>query len=195
MHFLDHQVFQVGQGVLQVIGLAAMLASAAVEETAGLRALAQCVGLDDVDLALVDAQARCVAEVERKFRRPFPKKEPTTAEQVAAILAFEAAQTSTAPLWSTDEITAAGTGYTSVPTLVIAPVSGVPIEARLPMSDMSAAVVLAHNHPSGSMQPSRADEALTQTLKAALALVDVRVLDHIIVGPGQALSMAEAGLI
>ncbi|MDH4450405.1 MAG: DNA repair protein RadC [Rhodoferax sp.] len=59
----------------------------------------------------------------------------------------------------------------------------------------AAAVVLAHNHPSGSVQPSRADEALTQTLKAALALVDVRVLDHIIVGPGQALSMAEAGLI
>ncbi len=59
----------------------------------------------------------------------------------------------------------------------------------------AAAVVLAHNHPSGSVQPSRADEALTHTLKAALALVDVRVLDHIIVGPGQALSMAEQGLI
>ncbi|APW43812.1 RadC family protein [Rhodoferax saidenbachensis] len=59
----------------------------------------------------------------------------------------------------------------------------------------AAAVVLAHNHPSGTVQPSRADEALTQTLKAALALVDVRVLDHIIVGPGQALSMAEKGLL
>ena len=59
----------------------------------------------------------------------------------------------------------------------------------------AAAVVLAHNHPSGSVQPSRADEALTQTLKAALALVDVRVLDHVIVAPGQALSMAEKGLI
>jgi len=59
----------------------------------------------------------------------------------------------------------------------------------------AAAVVLAHNHPSGTVQPSRADEALTQTLKAALALVDVRVLDHIIVAPGQALSMAEQGLL
>ena len=59
----------------------------------------------------------------------------------------------------------------------------------------AAAVVLAHNHPSGGVQPSRADEALTQTLKAALALVDVRVLDHIIVGQGQALSMADIGLI
>ncbi len=58
-----------------------------------------------------------------------------------------------------------------------------------------AAVVLAHNHPSGSVQPSRADEALTQNLKASLALVDVRVLDHIIVGPGQSLSMAEQGLL
>ena len=59
----------------------------------------------------------------------------------------------------------------------------------------AAAVVLAHNHPSGSVQPSRADEVLTQTLKTALALLDVRVLDHVIVGPGQALSMAERGLI
>ena len=58
-----------------------------------------------------------------------------------------------------------------------------------------AAVVLAHNHPSGTVEPSRADEALTQTLKAALALIDVRVLDHIIVGQGEALSMAERGFI
>ena len=59
----------------------------------------------------------------------------------------------------------------------------------------AAAVVLAHNHPSGSVQPSRADEVLTQTLKTALGLLDVRVLDHVIVGPGQALSMAEQGLL
>ena len=59
----------------------------------------------------------------------------------------------------------------------------------------AAAVVLAHNHPSGTVQPSRADETLTQALKAALALVDVRVLDHVIVAQGQALSMAEKGLI
>ena len=59
----------------------------------------------------------------------------------------------------------------------------------------ASAVVLSHNHPSGSVQPSRADEALTHTLKAALALVDVRVLDHVIVAPGQALSMAEQGLL
>ena len=44
------------------------------------------------------------------------------------------------------------------------------------------------------MQPSRADQQLTQTLKSTLALVDVRVLDHVIVAPGQALSMAEKGL-
>ena len=59
----------------------------------------------------------------------------------------------------------------------------------------AASVVLAHNHPSGAVQPSRADEALTNTLKAALALVDVRVLDHVIVAPGAALSMAERGLL
>ena len=59
----------------------------------------------------------------------------------------------------------------------------------------AAAVILAHNHPSGGVQPSRADEAITQNLKSALALIDVRVLDHVIVAPGQALSMAEKGLI
>jgi DNA repair protein RadC len=57
------------------------------------------------------------------------------------------------------------------------------------------AVVLAHNHPSGLAQASRADEHLTQTLKSALALVDIRILDHIIVAPGQATSMAESGLL
>ncbi|MDO8439889.1 MAG: DNA repair protein RadC [Polaromonas sp.] len=59
----------------------------------------------------------------------------------------------------------------------------------------AASVVLAHNHPSGEARPSRADEALTQTLKAALGLVDVRVLDHFIVTSTQAASMAELGLI
>ena len=59
----------------------------------------------------------------------------------------------------------------------------------------AAAVVLVHNHPSGSVQPSRADEHLTQTLKAALALVDVRVLDHVIVSAISSLSMAERGLL
>ena len=59
----------------------------------------------------------------------------------------------------------------------------------------AAAVVLAHNHPSGSTQPSRADQALTQTLKSALALVDVRVLDHFVVTSAQTLSMAEQGLL
>ena len=59
----------------------------------------------------------------------------------------------------------------------------------------AAAVVLTHNHPSGGVEPSRADEALTRTLKAALSLVDVRVLDHLIVGGARTLSMAERGLI
>jgi DNA repair protein RadC len=59
----------------------------------------------------------------------------------------------------------------------------------------AAAVLLAHNHPSGSIEPSRADESLTQTLRAALGLIDVRVLDHVIVSPGQSFSMAEKGLL
>jgi len=59
----------------------------------------------------------------------------------------------------------------------------------------SAAVILAHNHPSGVAEPSQADEALTRALRQALALIDVRVLDHIIVGRGAALSFAERGLL
>ncbi len=59
----------------------------------------------------------------------------------------------------------------------------------------AAAVVFAHNHPSGSNQPSQADQVLTQTLRSALALVDVRVLDHFVVTASGALSMAEMGLL
>ncbi len=59
----------------------------------------------------------------------------------------------------------------------------------------AAAIIFAHNHPSGVAEPSRADEILTQSLKQALALVDVNVLDHFIVGAGSAMSFAERGLI
>jgi DNA repair protein RadC len=59
----------------------------------------------------------------------------------------------------------------------------------------AAAVVLAHNHPSGMAEPSRADEFLTRTIKSALQLVDVRVLDHIVVGQGCTVSFAERGLL
>jgi DNA repair protein RadC len=59
----------------------------------------------------------------------------------------------------------------------------------------AAAVILAHNHPSGVAEPSRADEALTVALKQALALVDVRVLDHFVVAGDGALSFAERGLL
>ena len=59
----------------------------------------------------------------------------------------------------------------------------------------AAAIIFAHNHPSGIAEPSRADEALTQTLKHTLALVDVKVLDHFIVGGNACMSFAERGLI
>jgi len=59
----------------------------------------------------------------------------------------------------------------------------------------AAAVIFAHNHPSGAAQPSRADELLTRNLKDALALVEVKVLDHFIVAGRQTLSFAERGLL
>jgi DNA repair protein RadC len=59
----------------------------------------------------------------------------------------------------------------------------------------AGAVILAHNHPSGLAEPSRADELLTQALKNALQLVDVRVLDHLVIGRGSVVSFAERGLL
>jgi DNA repair protein RadC len=59
----------------------------------------------------------------------------------------------------------------------------------------AAALILAHNHPSGVAEPSSADEHLTQTLKRALALVDIRVLDHFVVAQGSVVSMAQRGLV
>lgn len=67
---------------------------------------------------------------------------------------------------------------------------------KLALERNAAAMILAHNHPSGLAEPSRADEMLTQALKQALALVDVRVLDHFIVAGNQnPLSFAERGLL
>jgi DNA repair protein RadC len=59
----------------------------------------------------------------------------------------------------------------------------------------AAAVILAHNHPSGVAEPSQADELITRRLKAALELVDIRLLDHLIIGDGRATSLAGRGLI
>ncbi|WP_367846552.1 DNA repair protein RadC [Rhodoferax sp. WC2427] len=63
------------------------------------------------------------------------------------------------------------------------------------LSKNAATVILSHNHPSGSVEPSVADEALTHTLQQALALVDIRVLDHIIVAGADTLSFAQRGLL
>jgi DNA repair protein RadC len=61
------------------------------------------------------------------------------------------------------------------------------------LANNAAAVILCHNHPSGSTDPSQADRLLTKRLQKALELIDVRVLDHFIIGDGEPLSMAECG--
>jgi DNA repair protein RadC len=66
---------------------------------------------------------------------------------------------------------------------------------KVALATNAAAVIFAHNHPSGAAQPSQADELLTRNLKDALGMVDVKVLDHFIVAGTQTLSMAERGLI
>lgn len=59
----------------------------------------------------------------------------------------------------------------------------------------AAALILAHNHPSGVAEPSRADEQLTHRLRDALGLIDIRVLDHVVIGDGTCVSFAERGLL
>lgn len=66
---------------------------------------------------------------------------------------------------------------------------------KLALHHNAAAIIFAHNHPSGNPEPSPADRAITERLKSALALVDVRVLDHIVIGEGVAVSLAERGWI
>jgi len=66
---------------------------------------------------------------------------------------------------------------------------------RRALAHNAAAVILAHNHPSGVAEPSEADRQLTQRLSEALALVDVRVLDHIVIGDGETVAFAERGWI
>lgn len=66
---------------------------------------------------------------------------------------------------------------------------------KLALAVNAGAAIFAHNHPSGVAEPSAADELLTRQLKSALALVDVRVLDHFIVAGAEAISFAERGLL
>lgn len=66
---------------------------------------------------------------------------------------------------------------------------------KLALKHNSAAVIVAHNHPSGIAEPSQADEFITHRVKDALALVDIRLLDHVIVGDGISVSLAERGML
>ena len=70
-----------------------------------------------------------------------------------------------------------------------------PREVKCALRHNAAAVIFAHVHPSGVLEPSQADELITRRLKEALALVDIRVLDHFIVGDGQCSSFSERGLL
>ena len=66
---------------------------------------------------------------------------------------------------------------------------------KLALQNNAAAVIFAHNHPSGNVDPSEADQVLTEHLKSALSLIDVRVLDHIVVSATASFSFAEGGLL
>ena len=66
---------------------------------------------------------------------------------------------------------------------------------KLALQKSAAACIVYHNHPSGVQEPSQADELITARVKEALALIDVRLIDHLIVGAGGVLSMAEKGLL
>ncbi|MBU2790047.1 DNA repair protein RadC [Acidithiobacillus caldus] len=67
--------------------------------------------------------------------------------------------------------------------------------AKRALEHNAAAVILAHNHPSGNPEPSKADETITRKVKDALLMLDIRTLDHIVIGANQSCSMAERGLV
>ena len=69
------------------------------------------------------------------------------------------------------------------------------VVAQKALEHNAAAVIAAHNHPSGSYKPSSADQAITRRLKDALALLEIRLLDHFIVGDGEPVSMASMGMV
>jgi len=65
--------------------------------------------------------------------------------------------------------------------------------AKIALEKNAAAVIVAHNHPSGSAEPSRADVLITKRLKAALEIIDVKLLDHFVIGKGEVVSLAGMG--
>lgn len=67
--------------------------------------------------------------------------------------------------------------------------------ARMALERNAAALILAHNHPSGIAEPSSADQRITRSIKEVLAVFDIRVLDHFIVSPGESYSFAERGMM
>ncbi len=69
------------------------------------------------------------------------------------------------------------------------------VVAQRALKHNAAAIIVAHNHPSGVAEPSRADEAITRRLRDTLALLDIRLLDHFVVGDGRPVSLAERGLL
>ncbi len=144
------------------------------------------------ELAVIDAALAILAH-----RLAEPQPYTPTPEAAARYLRLQLAAESRelfGCLWLDAQCRAIGFQVVSVGTLTQAGVY--PREVvRCAMHAHAAAVVLAHNHPSGCANPSPADVALNNQLRAALALVDVRLLDHLIVTPRESYSMARHGLM
>ncbi len=129
-----------------------------------------------------DLEGRCLFDSPQKVREYLRLHFATLEREVFVVLMLDAQHR----LIGIDEMFRGTLTQTSVyPREVV----------RAALQRNAGAVAFAHNHPSGHAEPSRADEFLTQTLKTALALIDVRVLDHFIVGSGRMTSMAERGLL
>lgn len=134
---------------------------------------ATCAGADSASVTLPESPVTFPNSAVTMPKRPVTMVRNTHLDAQSRLIAFE--------------IVATG-------TLTEAPVYPREVVLRA-LAHGAASVVLAHNHPTGQVSPSSADKAMTQTLKAALALVGVRVVDHVIVSARDAFSMADADLI
>ncbi len=138
--------------------------------------------------------AEAIAAINRRFRRGSCIQSPATSRDYFVLKLSERQHEVFAALFLDNRHRVIG-----YEELFMGSIDGASVHPRVvaqkALAQNAAALIFAHNHPSGVAEPSKADEQITRRLKEALALLDVRVLDHIVVGGSETVSLAERGLL